>query len=657
MEEVTPTIVKPFTISTPTMTDHQRARYGGRYNPHTVEHEDGPSTAYEEEDDRDYEQFSGNDDATTNSDDSDDAHDTTWADIELEQPYVEPANRDNETIAVGKIYDSYDLLKEAVTIENIRQSRIFKTEDKRVRSWKAVCIYDDMCMWHIQAGNLLNTNLWKVKKYQPLHNCRVDYKRARNDRLMTSKIIASGIATKVHVDPDYSIKLVMQDIYDKFRINVKYKKAWYGRLIALERRFGNWEAAYNDLPNLLLAIRESNPGSVVDFQPKPTSHDGTYEFHRAFWAFKASIDGFEHCLPVISVDGTHLYGKFKGHLLVAVAMNANREIFPLAYAVVESENTNSWSWFLEHIMTYVVRPNRHVCIISDRHPGILSAYQSVPQLKTSQVSKRFCLRHIRSNFMTKFRSTELKKLCWQAGSTPMVSEFYQTMAQIRATNENAFTYLNAISRENWAMCFDDGRHYGILTTNLSESFNNVLKGCRALPIIALVKATYNKVVQLFADRRRAGQMWRQAGFLYPQNIWKDILERSQKRHQCTIVPHNRTTGIYSVSIRDYPPVTVNLSRCECDCGFWKQNGFPCVHAYATCHFLEITVDHLIPDVYKLGAYIRTYATDIMPMHDVSAMPDTGYVVIPPQSARRSQTGRPQRTRFTNEMDMRPSRRA
>ncbi|CAH9130439.1 unnamed protein product, partial [Cuscuta epithymum] len=158
--------------------------------------------------------------------------------------------------------------------------------------------------------------------------------------------------------------------------------------------------------------------------------------------------------------------------------------------------------------------------------------------------------------------------------------------------------------------------------------------------------TYNKVVQLFADRRRAGQMWRQAGFRYPQNIWKDILEHSQQRHRCTIVPHNLSTGIYSVSISDYPPVTVNLSRCECDCGFWKQNGFPCVHAYATCHFLEITVYHLIPDVYKLGAYIRTYASDIMPMHDVSAMPDTGYLVIPPQSARRGQTGRPQKTRFT-----------
>ncbi|CAH9078683.1 unnamed protein product [Cuscuta epithymum] len=171
--------------------DRPSTRYGGRYNPHIVEQEDDHSTTYEEEDDSDYEQFSGDDDATTNSDNNDVAHDTSWADIELEQPYVEPANRESDIIVVGKIYDSYDSLKEAVAKESIWQNRIFRTFDKRDRPWKAVCIYDEMCTWHIQAGNLLNTNLWRVKKYQPLHNCRVDYKRAPNDRRMTSKFIAT----------------------------------------------------------------------------------------------------------------------------------------------------------------------------------------------------------------------------------------------------------------------------------------------------------------------------------------------------------------------------------------------------------------------------------------------------------------------------------
>ncbi|CAH9081826.1 unnamed protein product [Cuscuta europaea] len=141
--------------------------------------------------------------------------------------------------------------------------------------------------------------------------------------------------------------------------------------------------------------------------------------------------------------------------------------------------------------------------------------------------------------MTKFRNTELKKLCWQAGSTPTEQEFHECMEQIRGVNESAFLYLNEIPVEMWALSYDDDKRYDILTTNLSESFNNVLKGCRTLPITALVKATFDKVVQLFADRRNVGIMWHQAGFLYPQNIWKDVLERSQRRYHTTIVPHNR----------------------------------------------------------------------------------------------------------------------
>ncbi|CAH9072610.1 unnamed protein product, partial [Cuscuta epithymum] len=73
---------------------------------------------------------------------------------------------------------------------------------------------------------------WKVKKYQPHHSCREDPVTARDDKILTAKLIASEIAPKVKIDPDYSIKLIISDIYENFHINVSYKKAWNGRLIA-----------------------------------------------------------------------------------------------------------------------------------------------------------------------------------------------------------------------------------------------------------------------------------------------------------------------------------------------------------------------------------------------------------------------------------------
>ncbi|VFQ92951.1 unnamed protein product [Cuscuta campestris] len=63
-----------------------------------------------------------------------------------------------------------------------------------------------------------------------------------------------------------------------------------------------------------------------------------------------------------------------------------------------------------------------------------------------------------------------------------VSEFNRTMQQIKSQREEAYDWLLALPLEKWALCSDGGARYGILTTNLSESYNHVLKGCRSLPI-------------------------------------------------------------------------------------------------------------------------------------------------------------------------------
>ena len=94
-----------------------------------------------------------------------------------------------------------------------------------------------------------------------------------------------------------------------------------------------------------------------------------------FWAFAPSITGFAHCRPVISIDGTHLCGKYRGKLLIAMATDANNEIFLLAFAVVDDKMGASWGWFLSCLRTAIrdVVPDFGICIISDRHRGIISS--------------------------------------------------------------------------------------------------------------------------------------------------------------------------------------------------------------------------------------------------------------------------------------------
>ena len=71
------------------------------------------------------------------------------------------------------------------------------------------------------------------------------------------------------------------------------------------------------------------------------------------------------------------------------------------------------------------------------------------------------------------------------------------ITQLSADGEK---YLTDISVEKWTLAHNGGHRYGVMTTNLSKSFNGILKSARYLPITMLVELTYYRCVAYFADR-------------------------------------------------------------------------------------------------------------------------------------------------------------
>jgi hypothetical protein len=96
-------------------------------------------------------------------------------------------------------------------------------------------------------------------------------------------------------------------------------------------------------------------------------------FFRAFWCFPQCVEAFRHYHPVFSINGTFLLGKYMGTLLIVISCDADNAWVPLAFALVERENKDSWAWFLWLVRIHVVGPGREVSVISNRHQGILSA--------------------------------------------------------------------------------------------------------------------------------------------------------------------------------------------------------------------------------------------------------------------------------------------
>ena len=55
--------------------------------------------------------------------------------------------------------------------------------------------------------------------------------------------------------------------------------------------------------------------------------------------------------------------------------------------------------------------------------------------------------------------------------------------------------------EKWALIADtDGSRHGIMTTNLAEVYNWVLKACRSLPLVAIVECILRGTVAYLHER-------------------------------------------------------------------------------------------------------------------------------------------------------------
>jgi hypothetical protein len=83
--------------------------------------------------------------------------------------------------------------------------------------------------------------------------------------------------------------------------------------------------------------------------------------------------------------------------MMTTAVDPNDHIVPMDFALVEGENNESWSWFMQLVRIQVLGPSRTICLISNRHPRILNtAGEHIHGF--SPLVHRWCMRHFATNF-------------------------------------------------------------------------------------------------------------------------------------------------------------------------------------------------------------------------------------------------------------------
>ncbi|GJV07794.1 transmembrane 9 superfamily member 11-like protein [Tanacetum coccineum] len=143
-------------------------------------------------------------------------------------------------------------------------------------------------------------------------------------------------------------------------------------------------------------------------------------------------------------------------MYLAVAMDGNNQILPLAYGVGKSETFRSWDWFLRKLKECIIGKQDNLTIISDGAVSIASAIKNVfPNAFHGR-----CCRHLLMNLREKCpRFISKEELFWKACKAYRISRF----STLRNWLPSVANKLDMIGLAKWARVHFPDEHKHELT--------------------------------------------------------------------------------------------------------------------------------------------------------------------------------------------------
>ncbi|XP_016164203.1 uncharacterized protein LOC107606680 [Arachis ipaensis] len=296
---------------------------------------------------------------------------------------------------VGHKFRSREAVLQGVKNYSIHRSAEYRVIESDRLKYHVQCRQaENGCQWSLRVALRQNLGYWEVRRVGGVHTCLAP----------TMSQDHRAVQASYHFKPSY-------------------RKVWTAKQKAIAQIYGHWEELYNEVPKLLQALQSYFSGTIFVLRVKPF-YDGhllvcDYSmFDKVFWSFPSCVKAFKNCKPFVSVDGMHLYGRYGGVLLIAVAQDGNNNILPIAFAIVESESTESWSFFLTNLRHHVT-PQNGLLVISDRSQAIKAALSADDSgWHPPRAYHAYYIRHMAANFMTRFKSAEDKRYLINAAYSP-----------------------------------------------------------------------------------------------------------------------------------------------------------------------------------------------------------------------------------------------
>ncbi|KAK5819438.1 hypothetical protein PVK06_024438 [Gossypium arboreum] len=513
----------------------------------------------------------------------------------------------NPILIKGLVFPSRNILKYAIK----QYGRINRVVTKLTRNdklrVKAVCV--PSCPWTLWASKL-NPNdpmdgSLQIKILVNHHKCG----KVMKNKNITSKWMARHYLHKFQVDPNYSLTFLRNDIRVDFGTIVSRTKCMRAKIRPLELVQGNHKAQYANIYDYLLELRRSNLGTTTICKLDCRL------FQRLYICLEACKSGWlTGCRRIIGLDGCWLKGYYGGHLLATIGVDVNDCIYPVAFAVVENENKQSWFLFLELLQRDLEIDNSYnICFMSDKQKGSIEAIS----LLFPNGESRNCARHLYNNFknIEGFKGQDMRLTYWKAAKVTFPRQFEEAMSEMRSLSESAEAWLRDKDLRTWSRAhFSTRCKFDLLLNNNNECFNKdllslqIILEARDKPILTMLEIIRRKVMTRLVFMREAAEKY--PGPLCPriQNKLSEIVSQSNN-----IWPIYAGNEKYEVDCGLGNKHVVDLLNSSCSCRKWDLSGIPCKHVVSCMQLLAVSPETYVNACYTVTTQFNIYSYLINPI--------------------------------------------
>lgn len=333
---------------------------------------------------------------------------------------------------------------------------------------------------------------------------------------------------------------------------------------------------FQKIRSLLVEFAQHNPGTVYHYMND--TEDRFYEFS----LFPPLPYVLDHCIPVITVDGSYIRTEYTGVILNVCVMDGNHNLIPIGIGIVDGENIASWTRFLQrlaqaHPRLTLPEAAELFTMVHDRQKGLVNAHESTLPF----VNQAHCVQHLKDNMEHNghpafaARVYRLAKAC----TLDAYQDVFQECERADDVEETGMAYLAACDVKKFARVWFPVPRFGVITSNNSESLNSSMVEDRMKMHYTILDMWIQNLALNIASRRT--QYQEELGKNRKVSSWlEEQLKKGKETARGFQVALQGEDSGYVTDDKARRSVCLKSGQASCTCGFYGEYRFPCWHMQA-----------------------------------------------------------------------------